>query len=67
MKKFEIIIEETLPQTFEVEAESLEDACDIASEKYYNCEFVLEPGDLVSKAMIARDTETKEETSWFDF
>ena len=67
MKDFEVTIEETLTQTFKVKANSLTEACEIASEKYNNGEFVLEPGELESKEMMARDAETEEETNWFEF
>lgn len=43
MKKFTIVIEETLADRFEVEAETEEEALEIAIEKYENAEFVLQP------------------------
>jgi len=67
MKKFEVTIEEVISQTFELQAENLEQAIDLAMEKYGNGEFVLEPGELESKTMMVKDTETEEETNWFDF
>lgn len=45
MKKYEIEIEEILQHTYEIEANSLEEAIDIAQEKYRNEEFVLDSDD----------------------
>lgn len=67
MKKFKVIIEETISQEFEVEAEDFESAEDIATAKYYKGEFVLEPGEVNYRQMSIIDGETKEQTSWFDF
>lgn len=67
MKEFEVIIEETVSQSFTVVASSLEEAEEIAQNKYYEGEFVLEPGDCQYRTMMARDNETKEETSWGQF
>ena len=66
MKKFTVVIEETVSKEFEVLAENEEQALNNAKEKYYNCEFVLDPGDLVYKQMsvINQDKETSE---WFEF
>ena len=66
-KVFEVCIEETVSQVFEVEAADMGEAEEIATEKYDNGEFVLEPGELSGKQMMIRDPETNEETSWFDF
>lgn len=64
--KFTIIIEETVSQDFEVEAKNAEDAMKIAAEKYKNCEFVLEPGNLICKQMgvVSPDNEM---TEWIRF
>lgn len=47
MQEFEIIIEETVSQTFAIQANSKEDALQIAREKHKTAELVLEPGDLI--------------------
>lgn len=52
--KYYISIEETVVGNFEVEANSREEAFELAKEKYDNCEFVNEPGDLVEKKISAR-------------
>lgn len=66
MPKYTIIIEETVSQGFEIEAESAEDAMEIAEQKYNNGEFVLEPGNLVSKQMAITSPEN-EVTEWTEF
>ena len=48
MKKFTIVIEETLADRFEVEAETEEEALEIAIEKYENAEFILQPESCYS-------------------
>lgn len=67
MKKFKVTICETVSQDFEVEAEDLESAEEIAIKNYDIGEFVLEPGNLCYKEMAITDTETEEQTSWFEF
>ena len=67
MKTFNITIEETVSQTFEIEADSLEEAMEIAEQKYDDCEIVLEPRELVNKQMKGYDAEAEEETSWVEF
>lgn len=66
MKTFTITIEETVSQEFNVEAESAEEAMEIAEEKYNNGEFVLEPGELVCKQM-AITSPNDEATEWTEF
>lgn len=46
MKKYNILIEENIGQEFEVEAESQEEAIEIAEDKYYNSEFIIEQYDF---------------------
>lgn len=66
-KTFKITIEEHVVETFEVEATNLEEAMEIAEEKYYAGEFVLEPGDVAARLMQAEDEETNETTEWVEF
>lgn len=62
---FKVTIEEMVSETFEVEATNIEEAMQIAKEKYNNGEFVLEPGNLTCKQMMAEgDNET---TEWIKF
>ena len=56
MKTFKILIEESVSDSFEVIAKNETDALKIAKEKYYNGEFVLEPGNLIdSKISIIKE------------
>ena len=61
MKKFCIVIEETISEEFEVEAETKEDAIKNAIEKYKSGEFVLSPGNLESKKISIDNDE------WIEF
>lgn len=49
--RFKIAIEETVVQEFEVEAETSEEALDIARKKYRNHEFVVESGECQETLM----------------
>ncbi len=64
--KFFVNIEETVNGIFEVEANSKDEAFDIAREKYQNCEFVNEPGKLtyVQASVMTSDGEFK---NWKEF
>ena len=66
-KKFIITIEEMVTEDFEVFAETEEEAVEIATEKYNSGEFVLEPGNLVSKQMEVHNVTDDEYTDWFEF
>ena len=49
MAEYKVIIEETVSKDFIVTAKNAEAARKIAEEKYKSCEFVLDPGNLISK------------------
>ena len=66
MAKYKIFIEETTIGEFEVEANDIDKAFDIATQKYHSGEFVLEPGDLNNVSMKLESEETQEETNWYD-
>jgi len=66
MKTFMITIEEHIDQTFEVEANNIEEAMRIAEHKYNNGEFVLEPGEVSAKLMMADDGDGNC-TEWTEF
>lgn len=55
------MIEETVSEEFEVDAESKEDAIKKAIEKYKSGEFILSPGNLESKKISADNDE------WIEF
>ena len=67
MKTFVVTIEETVAQSFEIEAEDSEQASDIASERYYSGDIVLEPGEVTGRLMQVDCDETGESTEWFTF
>ena len=55
MKKYNVTIEETVVGTYEVLANSREEAIYIARDKYKKCEFVNAPGDLIDKQFYIMD------------
>ena len=66
MKKFIIAIEEMISEEFEVEAETAEEAMEMAKHKYDIGEYVLSPGNLAAKQMsvVSPDNEA---TEWVEF
>jgi len=67
MKIYNISIEQPLCKTFPVEAENIDEAIDIAREKYNNEEFVLDSDDIGTDAQIMAQSEDGEEsTEWED-
>lgn len=66
MKKYKITIEEMISQTFDVEADSLEKALEIAEHNYKTGKFVLAPGDLVCKQICGEDADGHC-TEWYEF
>lgn len=66
MKKFKITIEEHVSETFDVEANDIGEAMEIAEEKYYDGEFVLEPGEVSVRLMMA-DDGNGDCTEWTEF
>lgn len=66
-KKFVIDIEEAVVSSFEVEAETLEEAMEIAEEKYWRGEFIVCPGDVAARQMRASSEDFWEQTEWTEF
>ena len=60
-----VIIEEHIGQAFEIEADTLEDAMEIAEEKYRTGEFVLDNTNVTAKLMMAENEY--EATEWEEF
>jgi hypothetical protein len=71
MKKYKIVIEETLIDTFEVLAGSIDEARKVAIQKYKDSEFVLEPGECQHRQLMVLSDENKTgneaETGWVEF
>ena len=65
--KFKITIEEHVSQCFEVEANDMKSAMEIADENYRTGKFVLEPGELTYKQMMGECESTNESTEWIEF
>ena len=65
--KFKITIEEQCSQTFEVEAIDMEEAMEIAEQKYADGTFVLDDPCLTYKCMMGENEETGEMTEWTGF
>lgn len=61
MKKFEVIIEETIVKTFEITAETEEDAINKAIDDYNNGEIDLSDGEVQFKQLSTDSTE------WIEF
>lgn len=67
-QKFIIDIEEMIVQSFEVEAESVEEAMEIAEEKYWKGEFVLEAdADVAARQMRVSTEGFEDQTEWMEF
>ena len=63
--KITVTIEEHISQAFEVEADTFEEAMEIAEDKYRSGEFVLENPCVTKKLMMAEDDY--EVTLWEEF
>ena len=66
MKKYKIAIEETVTEEYEVEADTLHKAMEIAAKKYYDGEFVVAPGEAQAKKMAVIEPYS-ENSSWVEF
>lgn len=64
--KYLVVIEETNTKEFKVEASSPENAQKLAVEKYYNGEFVLDPGECQFRRMSV-SAPNEEGSEWVEF
>ena len=63
--KITVTIEEHISQAFEVEADTIEEAMQIAEDKYRSGEFVLDNTNVTAKLMMAENNY--EATEWSEF
>lgn len=56
MKKFNVVVEETVVGNFVVEAENAEDALELARRNYREGTFVLEPGEVQDLNFLVADS-----------
>lgn len=63
--KFTVYIEEHISQAFEVEAEDIGEAMQIAEDKYHSGEFVLDKANATTRLMMAENDY--ESTEWVEF
>ncbi len=66
MKKYSIVIEEHIVQSFEVVAESEAEARRIAEQKYRDEEFVLMP-ETVAYRLMAVENLSGRDVKWLEF
>ena len=66
MKKYVVAIEETVVQTFEVEANSQEEALRKVETGYKNGNYVLESAEVQAKKMSVLNSD-KEFDKWIEF
>ena len=62
-----VTIEETISQSFEVEADSINEALEIAKDKYNAGEFVIESGNVTNKMIQGIAEGSEEGTEWVEF
>lgn len=66
MKKYTIVIEETLTGAFEIEANNATEALNVAETRYRNGEISLCPGEVHAKQMAVIDPQS-DNTEWQTF
>ncbi|WP_346687842.1 DpnD/PcfM family protein [Megamonas hypermegale] len=64
---YTITIEETVSDTFEVEANNLNEATEKAIQNYNEAIFILELGNVTATHMQAVSEDEKEDSDWFEF
>ena len=67
MKKYQIIIEETIVDDFTVEADSPQEAQSIAEQMYHDGRIVLENGEVQTKRIAVNDTDCENLIDFHEF
>lgn len=67
MSKIKVTIEEHISQTFEVEAASIEEAMELAEERYWKGEYVLDSEAGVNARLMSADDGNGDCTEWVEF
>lgn len=65
--KYKITIEEMVSQEFEIEAEDIGAALEMAEENYNKGKWVLKPGNLVCKQICAESHDGEDAVDWYEF
>ena len=65
--KYKITIEETVSETFEIDADSMENALKKAETGYNQGKYVLAPGNVTFKQMSGMCEETNEVSDYMEF
>ncbi len=67
MKKYQIVIEETLVDDFTIEANSPQEAQSIAEQLYHDGKIVLENGEVQTKRIAVNDTDCENLIDFHEF
>lgn len=66
-KVFKVTIEEHISETFEVEAADIEEAMQLAEERYWKGEYVLASEASVNARLMSANDGNGDETDWVEF
>lgn len=66
-KLFQITIEETISECFDVYADNIDEAIQTAENKYNNGEFILAPGNITNRKIFIFDEDINLKKEWFEF
>ena len=67
MKKYQIVIEETIVDDFTIEASSPQEAQSIAEQMYHDGRIVLENGEVQQKRIAVNDTDCENLIDFHEF
>ena len=67
MKKYQIVIEETVVDDFTVEADSPQEAQSIAEQMYHDGKIVLENGEVQTRRIAVNDTDCENLIDFHEF